>query len=114
MQGEFLVYVYTLMPDHLHILLEGKSETSNLTRAMKDFKQRSGYWFKQKYGDQLWQKRYCDHVLRDDEALELAAWYILNNPVRASLIENPFDYEYSGPFVYDDLRELDPESVRAT
>ena len=37
----------------------------------------------------LWQVRYCDHALLRQESLRRVAGYIWENPVRASLVENP-------------------------
>lgn len=34
------------MPDHLHILVEGQSQTSDLKKFASLFKQKSGYWFR--------------------------------------------------------------------
>jgi putative transposase len=109
-EGEFDLLLFTFMPDHLHLLLEGTSEKSNARRSVKLFKQLSGYWFKQKFGSRLCQKGYHDRILRGDEIPEAVAWYVLNNPVRKGLVLNPFDYPFSGSFVFHDLKQLDPQT----
>ncbi len=38
-------HVFLFMPDHCHLLIQGKGDESNLLGFMKDFKQRSGYCF---------------------------------------------------------------------
>jgi len=40
-------WAYVFLPDHLHCILEGESETANLWLAAVDFKQLSGFWLKQ-------------------------------------------------------------------
>lgn len=85
------------MPDHVHLLL-GAADSSFLPNFIKDFKQRTGYAFRQSYGKPLWQKSYHDHILRAEEDCEAVASYILANPVRAGLVERPTDYTFSGPF----------------
>jgi putative transposase len=41
-----------------------------------------------------WQRDFFDHRLRGDEALEEKARYILENPVRAGLVEKAGDWPY--------------------
>ena len=96
----FRVYAYCFMPDHLHLLIVGK-EDSSLPKFMKLFKQRSGVAFKKAYGDSLWQRSYYDHILRKEEALQDVALYIFNNPVRKGLVDSYEDYPLLGSFVPD-------------
>jgi hypothetical protein len=41
-----------------------------------------------------WQRDFFDHRLRDDESFEEKAAYILNNPVRAGLVNRFEDWPY--------------------
>jgi hypothetical protein len=41
--------VYCFMPDHLHLAALGYSDTSDLLRAVKIFKQVTGYWLAQHF-----------------------------------------------------------------
>jgi putative transposase len=100
-EGDFLILAYCFMPDHLHLLLQGISDGSNLIKFIKFFKQRSGFGYKNMMGKPLWQPSYYDHVLRKEEDLLEIARYIWNNPVRAGLVSSPHDYPYSGSFTYD-------------
>lgn len=102
----FEIYTYCFMPDHLHLLLIGTSEVADVQKFIKLFKQKIGYWFKQKYGENLWQKSYFDHVLRQEEDLKEVARYILENPVRANLVDNYLDFPFSGSFVFEKVSFL--------
>lgn len=99
----FDVVVYCFMPDHLHLLLEAKQETSNLIHCIKTIKQRAGFVFKQRTGRSLWQHRYHDRILRREEDTLSIAWYIINNPVRAEIVSDPYAYPFTGSFLYNDL-----------
>jgi len=88
------------MPDHLHLLLVGE-EKSSLDSFMKTFKQETSFAFKRAHGNSLWQRSYYDHVLRKEETLEVVALYILNNPVRAGLVDDYRNYAFSGSLVFD-------------
>jgi REP element-mobilizing transposase RayT len=88
---DFELLVYTVMPDHVHILAAGLTEDANAVRFMQRFKQTSGYAFAQQYGHRLWQQSFFDRVLRRDEDVTALARYILENPVRAGLISTEVD-----------------------
>lgn len=48
------------------------TQASDFQRFMNNWKQRTGYEFKQRTGESLWQESYFDHVLRDDEETNTA------------------------------------------
>lgn len=96
----FNTLVYCFMPDHLHLLLAGQDK-SNLRDNMKAFKQISAYNYNKEYNQMLWQRSYHEHVLRSDEAVDDVARYILNNPVRAGMVQDFKQYPYSGSSVFD-------------
>ncbi len=85
------------MPDHVHLVLEGACETSDLRRCAKLAKQRIEFVLRTEFGIQgLWQKGYYERVLRSDEATETVVRYVLDNPVRAGLVQRAEDYAFSG------------------
>lgn len=90
------IVVYCVMPDHLHLLLDGDHDGSDLQSFMKMAKQRAGFRFKQRHGHSLWQPGYYEHVLRDEERTEEVVFYIIANPVRKQLVQNVLDYPYWG------------------
>ncbi|MBW1863094.1 MAG: transposase [Deltaproteobacteria bacterium] len=100
----FFLYAYTLMPTHIHILLE-VSETP-LSRLMQilQFRYTRNFNIKYKKRGRLFQGRYkavlCD---KDSYFLELSA-YIHLNPVRAGLIKDPRQYPWSSYRFY--VREV--------
>lgn len=96
-QGQILLHAYCLMPDHLHALLQVNGERLSLGVVMggiKSFTTRSAW--NAGHSGTLWQARFYDHVVRDDEDAQRIADYILNNPVRTGLVEQPQEYSYSG------------------
>jgi REP element-mobilizing transposase RayT len=84
------------MPDHVHLLVEGTTESSDLRRFVKLAKQRSGAQYALRHRCALWQEGYHDRVLRAEDDTRVMARYILANPVRAGLVEHPKDYAFSG------------------
>jgi putative transposase len=92
----FAVPVYCFMPDHLHLLVEGKSDASDGRDFIKRARQYSAFYYSQRYGATPWQRYGYDHVLRDDEKTLVVARYILQNPLRAGLVKRIADYPFVG------------------
>jgi len=90
------------MPDHVHLLV-ALPDGASLVDFVRHFKQLSSFRIKRLVGKPIavWQQRFYDHALRSEEALEDAAQYIWNNPVRAGIVSDPGDYLYSGSFVWE-------------
>ena len=88
------------MPDHVHVLLFGESDVSDLRASVKRFKQMTSFAHKRAHGVELWQPGYHEHILRDDEATEAAARYIPENPVRAGLTREIGAYAFAGSDMY--------------
>lgn len=104
-EEEFDIIVYCFMPSHLHLVLAGQKETSDLQKFVKSFKQISGFNFKQVFKQKLWAVSFHDHVLRKEENIKSVGRYTLKNPLKAQLAKKVLDYPFSGSFVYD-LKEL--------
>jgi len=105
-QEGFSVWAYCFMPDHAHLLVEGKRDSADMKHFVALFKQRSGHWFKRIYGTKLWASNYYEHVLRNDEATMSVARYIIQNPVRKGIVGDFSDYPYTGSFEVEDICSL--------
>ena len=93
----FLVYVYCLMPDHLHLLLSPPGDgvsVSGFIGGLKSKTTRIAWDFK--IQGKLWQGRFYDHILRGKEKMGVVGEYILNNPVRKGLVDDWRKYQYCG------------------
>jgi putative transposase len=106
---EFAVPAYCLMPDHVHLLIDGRTERSDLRRFIKRAKQSSGQRYAATARGPLWQDSYYDHVVRREDDLIRIVRYIIENPVRAGLVKSPLDYPFVGSTVWplaDLVRQL--------
>ena len=94
------VDTYCLMPDHLHLLTIA-GEGVDVAEFMYRFKQASGFECNRQLGWQgpFWQASYYDHVVRRSEDIESIRAYVLANPVRAGLVDNPEEYPFAGSLV---------------
>jgi len=104
---DMAVDAYCIMPDHVHLLARGQTDSAELRRFVKDLKQRTGYEFGKEQRGRLWQRDYYEHVLREDEDDSRVIAYIVNNPVRAGLVGAPMDSRYWGSFTWSREQILD-------
>jgi putative transposase len=96
MTNSVAVPAYCFMPDHLHMLAEAGSSECDLERFVKQAKQLSGFYYKQRFGSVLWQPSWHDRVLRKSDDRTAAVRYLLQNPVRAGLVTSLDDYPFIG------------------
>jgi REP element-mobilizing transposase RayT len=75
------------MPDHVHVVAEGEHEDADMKRFVSAAKQSSGHYYKQAFDRRLWQRYGYDRVLRSNESMKDVVAYVLENPVRAGLVE---------------------------
>ena len=97
---QFDLLAYCFMPDHVHLVVTGLTETADLRRFARDARQRSGYWFSRRTGRRLWQTGFYDRVLRSEEQTLPVVRYVLANAVRARLAAEIGEFEFSGSDVF--------------
>ena len=90
------VDVYCFMPDHVHLLAQGMTESASALEFVADFKHATGWAYRRTRGQRLWREGFHDRVLRDEsDALDVTL-YIVQNPVRAGLVTSPAEYPFWG------------------
>jgi putative transposase len=109
----FLIHAYCVMPDHVHILVGGASETSSMLTFVVSFKQHTSAEFAQRAHRVLWQFKYYDHILRGRDSADRVAWYIWSNPVRKGLCAKPTEYPFLGSFTEMGTRMLKDAMIDA-
>jgi putative transposase len=101
-----LVHAFCVMPDHVHILVEGQNADSDVVKFVAQWKQSTGYIFRHELPPRFWERRFYDHVLRRAEDSEAVAWYIWMNPVRQGMVAEPEGYPFSGSFTVEWPRKV--------
>ena len=89
------IYAYCLMSNHVHFIAAPVKEDS-LAMTFKYSNMRYSSYFnkKNKRSGHLWQGRFYSCPLQFEHALE-ALRYVERNPVRAKMVELPWEYEWS-------------------
>jgi len=90
----FTIEAIVVMPDHLHCILTLPTDDSNFATRWRLIKT----WFT-KHSDTdlhpVWQKRYWEHLLRDEDDFKRHIDYIHYNPVKHDYVNAVVDWQYS-------------------
>ena len=83
----------TIMPDHAHILL-APHDGVELRRIMKGIKGVSARKINMlpNASGSIWQDESFDRIIRDQKELDEKLNYMLNNPAKKGLTDNPWNY----------------------
>ena len=97
---EIEVYAYVLMNNHYHLLL--KTNKPNISKGMQWFgtTYTRRYNVKHKRNGHLFQGRFKNFLVENDEYLMLLSCYIHRNPLRAGIVRRLVDYPWSSYPVY--------------
>jgi putative transposase len=103
----FEIEAAVVLPDHIHCiwtLPEGDCDYSNRWRLLKSYFTRSMDSPTQlhpinshslKHEQTLWQRRFWEHSIRDDNDFIRHVEYIHYNPVKHGLVSTPYNWPYS-------------------
>ena len=96
----FFLYAYCLMPNHVHLLIERQADA--VGRIMHRLLTGYSQYYNRRYRrvGHLLQGRYKALLCQSDRYLSELVRYIHLNPVRAKLVDEPEQYEYSGHRAY--------------
>jgi len=95
--GDWRLYCYCLMPDHLHLAVSPEPQKDDLSRLLQRFKSfTTRLAWQHGYRGALWQRSYYDHIARGEEDVIALCQYILSNPVRQGLVTDAALWPYSG------------------
>ena len=93
---DFEVPAWVVPPEHFHFLIFQRS--TDLSRVLKGFKQGFGLLYRQRLrirAGKVWQLRFWDHIIRDEEDFNRHVDYIHYNPVKHGYVRRPIDYPHS-------------------
>jgi putative transposase len=91
----FQMFAYVFLPDHFHLLIKPgpaathseimHSSKPNLTKAYKATCTMTGSM-------RFWQRRYWDHIIRNEDDFQRHLDYIHYNPVKHGYVTRPEDW----------------------
>jgi REP element-mobilizing transposase RayT len=97
----YLLYDYTVMPDHVHAIIQPMAEGSSaesLSRITHSLKSWLAHKINELCGRRgpLWQDETYDHIIRNQADYQETAAYILDNAPRKGLVEQATDWPWWG------------------
>lgn len=119
------IIAYCLMPTHIHLILKQLSP-SGISNFMSNVLNSYTRYFNTKYHRKgpLWESKFQNVPVENDEQLLHLTRYLHLNPTTASLVEKPQDWKFSSYKEYlgkddnpicqfEDLLEIQPSQYRA-
>ena len=114
------LFAYVFMPSHIHFIIH-IPEGESISSFMRDFKKYTSIRMRQqleldgrqdwieelrrnaagrKHVFKLWMDRFDDIVIKNDRLMRVKVNYIHQNPVRAGLVDDAEDWDYSSARFY--------------
>jgi len=108
-QFHYKLIAYSLLPDPVHLILQLSHENPNFSLPIRELKRLFSVNYKklnpllplpnssrQKHNETtIWQRRFWDHVIKDERDLERHLNYIHFNPVKHGFTDNPTNWPWS-------------------
>jgi len=90
------IFAYCLMPTHIHFLLK-QSEPKGIEIFMGRLLNAYTRYFNLRHNRHgpLWEHRFGNKIITDDQHFSTAKNYIYNNPVEAGLVNAPQQWQYT-------------------
>ena len=98
---KFDLLAYVVLPDHFHCIINPRSrDYANIAQRVK---MSFGMLHRTKAGmtaGRIWQHRFWDHIIRDQDDMNRHVDYIHYNPVKHGFVDRLFDWHHSS--IHDD------------
>ncbi len=93
--GKFQLHDFVIMPDHLHLLMTLQGDVT-IEKATQLIKGGFSYRLKKEFGYQgeVWQRGFSDVRIRDGQSFSQHRASIVQNPVKAGLVDSVEDWPY--------------------
>jgi REP element-mobilizing transposase RayT len=95
------MYVIVVMPDHVHMIFKvlpkpRDNVVISLPEVMSGIKGATSHEINRLLGRRgpVWEEEFFDRVVRSSESLDQKIRYVRENPVRASLVREPKEYQW--------------------
>ena len=98
----YILYAYCLMSNHIHLLIREREDKIGM--AIKRIASSYVYYYNRKYSrdGHLFRERFKSEPVNDMAYFVTLLRYIHQNPVKAGMVNNVHDYEFSSWHEYED------------
>jgi putative transposase len=95
----FKLEALVVMPDHLHCIWQLPQNDSDFSKRWNTLKRYFSLGIESdsnhRREKQVWQRRFWEHLVRDEKDLERCLDYIYYNPVKHGYVQKPIEWRYS-------------------
>ena len=95
----FELLAYAILPNHIHLLIQTKDNNHDFSKIIQSIKGNFTANYKKQnrvsHPITLWQERFWDHIIRNEDDLRNHLDYIHWNPVKHGYVNEPNQWEYS-------------------
>jgi putative transposase len=99
----FELYAWVILPEHFHLLVY--PQDGNISDFMNRLKMSVSMNYRKRcdyLGGPIWQHRFWDHIIRNDEDLKRHLDYIHINPVKHGHVKRAHDWPHSSIHLFKD------------
>ncbi len=98
------IIAFSILPDHIHAMIHLPEETANFSMRVSLFKQYFSKSYKARMSEEkhtdLWQARFWEHTIRDQEDWHNHLDYIHYNAAKHGLVADPSEWKWSSLSYY--------------
>lgn len=108
------ITAWCLMDNHVHLVV--KADAHDLTTAFKRINIKYAMHYNWTYGTvgHVFQDRFASEAVESDAYLLMVVRYVHNNPVKAKMVEKPWDYRWSSYKMYQGSNLSEPMALVMT
>ena len=101
MRSSFDLQAWVFLPDHFHLLIDTRG--CNISNLIQRLKMSFSAQYLKRVGlksGRVWQNRFWDHIIRDQEDWSRHVDYIHYNPAKHGCVVTPIEWQYSSIHVF--------------
>ena len=119
----FIIEAYCILPDHIHFIWTLPEDDNNYSMRISQIKRRFTNEYSKRFEisieknesrqkrkeSTIWQRRFWEHWIRDENDLNRHIDYIHYNPVKHGLVNSVKEWKHSSFFDFVEMGYYDPD-----
>ena len=85
-ESRYLLFAWSVMPNHVHVIFNAYERIDRILHSWKSFSAKEANRLLRREGE-FWQEEYFDRTIRNAQEFERRVFYVMENPVKAGLVD---------------------------